>query len=729
MKSERLGVLFFSSIIIFVFLSIFIYKPTWTSPLVYDSELLISEFISPSSPVTLEKILAMNRPVTRLSFYCDVIMGKPNFRLTNSVILGVTGALVFLMLYLLLSTLDIQLRKKEVISSILALVFVLHPIQVSVVTYAIQRMSLLGCMFYIAVIDVYLMMRLGLIKKYAGAALVFLFSVLALFSKENTATIPLAIAMLEWLIFSGKRPLKNRELFFITAAFVVVLLYSFNFSNILGFVVNEYKRSGLQLQDVLLTQSRIVFFYISLIFLPLPSRLNLLHVPIISSSITVPTTTMLAVMGIYVLIILVFALRKKMPLGAFGLAFFLLNLVVESVLLPRHLVFEHRVILPMVGLLLFGADILNFVIKDIEYNLRSRKFLSFSAFALLLCGFFVWSTGMRNDLWKTRAGVWRNVIEKLPAESERIDRNNFAMAYYNLGTVLKESGDMRGAIANYKKAVKIKPYANAHSNLGNVLENIGKFTEAIKHYREALKIKPDFFIAHSNLGSVLRRIGKNSEAEEHLNIALTIKPDSAEAMINLGLVMLSYGKATEALRYFKRVLKIKPESPEALCNVGFVLAGTGKVREGIEYYKKALRYNPNFAKAYYNLGSAMGSIGKLYEAISNFKNALKINPRFIMADYNISIALRKLGKTKEAIKHLKHALTIKPDYFEALVNLGGALASTGNIKDAVQYFSKAALIRPKSVDAHWNLGRALKMSGRVAEGEKHIKIASELRGR
>jgi len=728
MKSERLGILFLSLIAVFVFLSIFTYKSTWNSPLVYDSELLISEFISPSVPLSIKKILATERPVTRFSFYCDALLGKPNFRLTNSVILGVTGALVFLMLYLLLSTLNIHVRKKEVISAGLALIFILHPLQVNVVTYAVQRMSILGCMFYIAAIDVYLMMRLGLIKKHAGITLVFLFSILALFSKENTVTIPVAIVMLECFMFPGKSIFKNRAVLFICTAFVVVLLCSFNFSHISDFVAKEYTNSGLQFQEVLLTQSRIVFLYISLIFLPLPSRLNLLHVPIISSSIILPGSTMLSVIGIATLILLVFALRKKMPLGAFGTAFFMMNLVIESVLLPIHLVFEHRAILPMVGLLLLGADILSRVIKKIEYDWRSREFVVCCTSALLLCIFYSWSTGIRNDLWKTREGVWRDVIEKLPEESERIDRNNFAMAYYNLGTVLKESGNMRSAIVNYKKAIKIKPYyANAHSNMGNALEELGNFPEAIEQYREALKIKPDFFVAHANLGSVLRKIGRNAEAEEHLNMALEIKPDFVSAIINLGLVMLNYRNIPEALRYFKMAINIKPDSPEALCNVGFVLAVNGKAQEAIEYYNEALRYNPNFAKAYYNLGSAMGSIRKFPEAILNFKKALQINPSFIEADYNISVALRKLGRTKEAIKHLKHALLLKPDYFEVLINLGSTLAAMGNINDSIRYFSKAVAIRPKSAEAHWNLGRALKINGRVSEGALHIKKASELR--
>ena len=61
-----------------------------------------------------------------------------------------------------------------------------------------------------------------------------------------------------------------------------------------------------------------------------------------------------------------------------------------------------------------------------------------------------------------------------------------------MATRLADRGQVDEAIAQYRKALEIKPdYAEAHSNLGFALAGRGQFEAAIAHYRKALEIKPD----------------------------------------------------------------------------------------------------------------------------------------------------------------------------------------------------------------------------------------------
>ena len=54
------------------------------------------------------------------------------------------------------------------------------------------------------------------------------------------------------------------------------------------------------------------------------------------------------------------------------------------------------------------------------------------------------------------------------------------MAYSNLGTALKEQGNLDEAVAAYRQAISIKPdYAMAYSNLGNALKGRGSLNEAV----------------------------------------------------------------------------------------------------------------------------------------------------------------------------------------------------------------------------------------------------------
>jgi tetratricopeptide (TPR) repeat protein len=66
-----------------------------------------------------------------------------------------------------------------------------------------------------------------------------------------------------------------------------------------------------------------------------------------------------------------------------------------------------------------------------------------------------------------------------------------ADTHCNLGNVLKDKGDLGGAIACYQKALAINPkLVRAHLALGNTLQAKGELGGAIACYQKALAINP-----------------------------------------------------------------------------------------------------------------------------------------------------------------------------------------------------------------------------------------------
>jgi len=60
-------------------------------------------------------------------------------------------------------------------------------------------------------------------------------------------------------------------------------------------------------------------------------------------------------------------------------------------------------------------------------------------------------------------------------------------------------GKLKEAEFSYRKAIEIKPdFAEAYSNLGSILKDLGKLKDAEVSTRKAIEIKPDFADAHSN---------------------------------------------------------------------------------------------------------------------------------------------------------------------------------------------------------------------------------------
>ena len=95
-----------------------------------------------------------------------------------------------------------------------------------------------------------------------------------------------------------------------------------------------------------LTEFRVVIFYISLLVLPHPSRLNLDHDLPLSLSLIDPITTILSLALIAGLIGLAFAVARKERLLSFCILWFFGNLVIESSVIGIELIYEHRIYLP-----------------------------------------------------------------------------------------------------------------------------------------------------------------------------------------------------------------------------------------------------------------------------------------------------------------------------------------------------------------------------------------------
>lgn len=92
-----------------------------------------------------------------------------------------------------------------------------------------------------------------------------------------------------------------------------------------------------------------------------------------------------------------------------------------------------------------------------------------------------------------------------------------ADALVNLGRLLHEAGDARGAEENYRRALATRPGDSvAAFNLGVALEDLGRGDDALKAYESAVLFDPDNADAHYNAASLYERQGQVQAALRHL---------------------------------------------------------------------------------------------------------------------------------------------------------------------------------------------------------------------
>jgi len=582
---------------------IFIYMGSLSGPFVFDDEPNITENhhirLTRLSP---EGIYAAafdsplpHRPVAYASFSLNYFFNGYNvvgYRFVNIFIHIINGYLVYFLSRLTLRTPALRIYREQAgaIACGAAILWLVHPLHTQSVAYIVQRMTSLATLFYLLALVCYSDARLSTTatRKHILLALCAVSGLLALGTKEIAATLPVFIFLYEWFFFQELKQgwLRRRlpALAGVCIAFGVIVLIFSGFENPLERIFAPYAGGGMSAWQRVMTQFRVVVFYLSLLIWPSPSRLNLDHDVAVSLSLFDPATTLASLLLLAGLFATSVLIARREPLGAYAILWFLGNLVIESSVIRLELIFEHRTYLPSV----FPA----MVLVALLFRFLKQKWAAVALLAALVAGCSFW-TWQRSLVWADEVSLWRDCLEKSPLKPR---------PYNNLGSALSKIGRFEEAAPYLARAVALKPdYDDARYNLGYVLVRLGQVEAGIRELLEAVRLEPRNPMAHNNLGVAYLIQENYPDAVRHLQEALRLKPDFEAARNNLGVALKNQGDLTGAARQFSEAIRVNPNYAEAWNNLGLTLKEQGRLKEAQDSFRRALHLSPNYAAARRNL--------------------------------------------------------------------------------------------------------------------------------
>ena len=235
----------------------------------------------------------------------------------------------------------------------------LHPLFISTTFYIVQREAMLAATFVLIGLLSWLsgrrrllagQWRSGLALEWAGLGVGTLLAVL---SKANGALLPALALLIEWMLLrprdSAPIPRSHRwtiRLLAILPTALIIAYLTYTGVHLAIATTRPFGRPWTEIQR-LLSEPRILWDYLKLLWLPRPYTPGLFNDQIhASTGLLRPWTTLPALAGILGLIAAVILLRRRAPLWAFVLAFFLVGQAIESTTIPLELYFEHRNYLP-----------------------------------------------------------------------------------------------------------------------------------------------------------------------------------------------------------------------------------------------------------------------------------------------------------------------------------------------------------------------------------------------
>ena len=590
----------------------------WDDPTyVLNNPLIVSDSIQWSAIWKQEQVLGIYHPLTLLSYAFDYqIWGTDpyGFHLTNIVFHALNTCLVFFVFR--------NLRTSLLISTIIALLFGIHPMHVESVTWISERKDVLYVFFLLLSWISYLLYRSADVhRKWGWYGLLLVLFACSILSKPIAFVFPVILILSDYLL-DGRFILKS-----IVQKTPVILM-----ALVALFIAQSGQVDSQSLSSVSEHPVPTIFYgsYNVLVYLFksfIPMHLSVFHpFPLDDSMNTLLYLS--AIPFVALLWLLYWSFRKEKRIF-FGLAFFLLTIAPLLQIIPfgKALTSERYTYLPYLGIFFVIGSLIERILNK---NLQKGK-LIFGGIAT--CVIIFTAISIRQQLvWKNGNTLWTSAIESNP---------DAYFPYLSRGRYFVQSGQTNAAWNDFQKSVKLHPNPEAFYEIGLIQEARGETKAALESYLKATKSKIPYAKAHMNVATLYGKLGNRNQARFHIEKALQIDPDYSLARYNLAILLKIEGKLELASVQINKALDLEPKNMKYLEMRAAIYTDLSKHRKAIRDFKQVIRENPKNAVATYYLGLNYLQIGDTVAAKKELLKAAKLNyplPAEIIETLGITIS-------------------------------------------------------------------------------------------
>jgi len=715
-----------------------------------------------------------HHPVTMLSLAANHRwsgLDASSYHLVNVLLHLACTALVFFFVAGLLARLGTPRSRADLVALVTSAVFALHPMHVESVAWVSGRKDPLYALFFLLALLAYL--RHGDRPRASTLFATVVLGALSMLSKPAAVVLPLALLLIDWV---RRREVRGRALWEKVPVFLVALgvgLATLHAQQAAGATSAE---SSVAFARTLLHACYGLMMYVVRFVAPIDLAP---FYPLPASTADLPAVYLVAPLAALALLILAFALHRRVQrVALFALGFFLLNvvLVLQVKQVGGAVMADRYTYLPYVGLGMLAG-------LTLESWMRERSegvaLVSVGALALALAP-LAWRQA---GYWHDSATLWERAIAVAPsgrahanrgqvrqragdaagalADYERalaLESGNVA-AHANRGILLMERGDVAaagvafesalardprngpalvgralvrhrhgdlvGAIADCDAAVAVNSAdAIARGNRGYFRQQQGDIERARTDYEAALRIDPTLEVARSGLASLATPAAGAPRSLAELELALAASPADAALRHARAMQLRNVGRLDEALADAQLSVDGRPADVSFRALLCEVLVQRGEFARAEPECRRLLELDPSNGVACNLLGAICMQQGRNEEALGILDRSLAARPRDAQTLQNRAIVNLQLQRIPEAVRDLEACLEVAPGNAPRWSDLGALRMRVGQLPGAVEAFTQAIAL-DKSPTLRMNRALALLALGRADEARVDAQAASQ----
>ncbi|MFH0985881.1 MAG: tetratricopeptide repeat protein [Candidatus Omnitrophota bacterium] len=503
------------------------------------------------------------------------------------------------------------------LAGIVALLFMIHPIQVETVAWISEQKTLLCFFFLLLAFHSFLDFDAAPKKKTYARTLFFFIA--ALLSKSIAICFAFVPLLYGWWKQDTlrKRDFLTATPFFLTGG--VIAFFHLHLLNIYD-VALDIPQPSLDAVHKMLLAGRIFFFYIQQILFP-QSFMTVYPKWHVNGNHIVDW---LYPAGVMVLYLLLFWKRRSLGRGLFALlCFYALSLFavlgfIDFAWYRFSYVADHFTYLAIPSVLLLFCLSLLLIFSKIRSRWAQKPWTPSSFFKKSIAGVVTLLT-VYLSLFSFRLTL--NYRDDMTLWTQALLQNaKSSFTYLHLGELCADTPacSPTQTIFLFQKSIRLKPdYAHAHICLGDYYRKIRDYGKALESYEKAIEL--------------VRPIGKISFYRSMADI------------------FLMQGQAAKALPYFEKALAIeanpeyqrerKPQQEASLrCDIGFIYLTWKENNKALKLFQEAVALDPKQARARTGLGMTFMNLKDHRNAALAFQAALELEPKSNSTKINLAAA-------------------------------------------------------------------------------------------